>query len=755
LNAVQLRNPFDLTFDENGSPIVTDATDNGVATMTANGETRFFHRFDLLENPGDGKTEIEAVPTGIERVGNEYYVTLTGGCPYPETGGKLVAIDTDRNQRSVIEGLSMPLDVTQAPDGTLWLLEFAVFREGGSCFTGQDYLPNSGRLSRLDADGRPELILQALNYPGSIAFDEQGDLYLTEIFDGRVIKISAPHQVEPGTSLVELLDQLDHIKAPLPLTESSEEVAEEPPFPIQFADIAKEVGLDFEHGAFVTGEISADPIAMMGAGLCWLDYDSDGWLDLYVINSHALAETEYWSNNGGLPTNQLFQNVEGRFEDVTEPTQTGLALRGNGCTAADLNRDGLIDIYITADGPNKLLWNNGDGTFSEGAEAAGIDAPEWNSASSVGDLNQDGWPDLFVAAYIDLENTVENPVGAFPQDFYGLADRFYLNNRDGTFIDITAALGLEREERGLGSVFSDFDNSGTLDLYIANDGQPNRLYVTELDDSTIGFKLIDASLSSGTNDSGSGMGIATGDYDNDGRIDMLVTNWDTELNALYRNDAGNKESLAFRYSTYRIGIAGLGNNLTGWGTAWVDFDHDTDQDLLVVNGHVPITNPEEDAQLVKLYGNRLAEGEPNQFREWTQLAGLGADGLGNLMARGSATADFDNDGDRDVAINTIGGHLILLENQVSQNNWFSVAIPNASPGSKVWLTLPDGTTQVREYLAGSSYLASEDPRFHFGTGQYEDGLILMIRLPNGEDLLFNGLKANQIFQPDLSRAEES
>ena len=438
--------------------------------------------------------------------------------------------------------------------------------------------------------------------------------------------------------------------------------------------------------------------------------------------------------------------------NVTAESGSGLAIRGNGCVAADLNNDGLTDIYVTADGPNKLLWNQGDGTFVEGATAAGVDAAEWNSAASVGDLNQDGWPDLFVASYINLENKVENPVGAFPQDFYGLVDHLYLNSGDGTFVEVTADLGLAREERGLGSVMSDLDQDGDLDLYIANDGHPNRMYINEAADSEIGFSLVDVSQSAGTNDSGSGMGIATGDYDNDGQFDLLVTNWDTELNALYRNEIGETGELAFRYSTFKIGIAGLGNNITGWGTAWADFDHDTDQDLLVVNGHVPITDPAQDAQLVRLYGNRLAEGHPDQFREWTQPAGLGRDGLGAKMARGSATADFDNDGDIDIAINTIGGELVLLENQLSltENNWLGVSLPTAAPGATAVLTLPDGTVLVREYVAGSSYLASEDPRFHFGTGPFESGLSLTITLADGHRFVFTDLTANQYVTPDLA-----
>ena len=182
-------------------------------------------------------------------------------------------------------------------------------------------------------------------------------------------------------------------------------------------------------------------------------------------------------------------------------------------------------MYVTADGPNALLWNNGDGTFSEGAAAAAVAAPEWNSAASVGDLNGDGWPDLFVAAYIDLERKIPNPSGAFPQDFYGLPDHLYLSNgspnADGslTFREVTVEAGLQKEERGLGALFSDIDQDNDLDLYIANDGHPNRLYINEptQEASGLGFRLVDMTATADVGDSGSGMGITGGDYDGDGR----------------------------------------------------------------------------------------------------------------------------------------------------------------------------------------------------------------------------------------------
>jgi len=194
LNNVQLINPFDLVFDANGVPVVTDASGNGVATENPDGTIHFFHRFDRLPDPtaDSNKVTIDPVPTGLLRVGDEYYVTLFGGCPYPPESGLLVAIDENRNQRTVIGGLNMPIDIARGPDGTLWLLEFAKFRPDDSCFTGQGYQPNSGRLSRLLPDGTLEPVLESLNFPASVLPLPDGTFYLSQVFDGQVVHITLP-----------------------------------------------------------------------------------------------------------------------------------------------------------------------------------------------------------------------------------------------------------------------------------------------------------------------------------------------------------------------------------------------------------------------------------------------------------------------------------------------------------------------------------------------------------------------------------
>ncbi len=732
LNRVWLINPFDMTFDTDGNPIVSDASGNGVAIQTLSGKTRFFHRFANLENP-DSFKPIEAVPTGITRVDDEYYVTLFGGCPYPANSGQLVAIDTERNQRTVVNNLSMPIDVVIDTDGTVWILEFGTFADDGSCFSGMGYESETGRLSRLHPDGTREIVVEGLDFPGAILPLADGSLLVTEIFAGRVLQIQQTEDVASA----------NHISL------TTEEDSGRPQM-WRFENVAQEVGLDFEHEAFVnsfdtgTGEI--DHMAMMGAGLCWIDYDKDGWLDLYLVNSYADHEYDYWQDQQSFPTNALYQNQNGQFVDVSQQSGTDLVMQGNGCVAADFNNDGWDDIYITAFGDNALLYNNGDGTFTEGAHDANIASAEWNSAIAVADLNADGWLDLFVGGYIDLGNKIPNPVGAFPQDYYGIPDRLFLNNGTSdneqvTFTEVAREAGLLIDERTLGAIFTDVDNDNDLDLYIANDGEPNRLYIYEPTDSDLGFQLVDTYNTSNVDDRGSGMGVASGDWTGDGWTDLVVTNWDVELNAIYRNQTADIGYVNFEYATFRIGLRGLGNNITGWGVHFADFDHDNDLDLLTVNGRVPILTPETDAEWVRLYTNQLAESQIDEFRDWTSVVGLRQ--VGGLMARGSAIADYDNDGDLDLAINQISGAVVLLENIAPQGNWLMLNFEDYQPGIHVALTLADGRTLHRETYIGSSYLASEDIRIHFGLGEIDFIPEITVTYPSGHTQTMTDITANQ------------
>ena len=639
-------------------------------------------------------------------------------------------------------------------------------------------------LQPVDLDKQWNTADPLLRKPLPLSEEDIADLtaFLASLTDPATVDLIEflPEQIPSGLALDPLPAQSKPVAvAPDPTPQA--EVAEKTPPPdttltpdlqftttdFQFTDVAAQAGVSFTHGAF-RDAIYDDAVAAMGGGLCWLDYDNDRWLDLYLVNAHADAEARTLLEDGGLPRNALFRNQNGSFTDASAGSGADFGVRGNGCTAADFNLDGWTDLFVTAYGPNLLFWNNGDGTFSEGASAAGLDAAEWNAGASVGDLNADGWPDLFVTSYIDFDNKIPKPSGAFPQDYYGLPDRLYLNRglveKDDsgepvpvTFEEITIPAGLVYEERGLGAILTDLDLDGDLDLYIANDGHPNRLYANvpwvggvDADPEGLGFRFVDQTGTANVGDSGSGMGLSSGDYDGDGRFDLFVTNWERELNALYRNETTDPDAPTFQYSTFRIGVSGLGNGLTGWGNRLADFDHDGDADLLIVNGRVPITNLVSDPELVRYYRNRTqslgkSAPQPGRFLEWTAQVGLKE--VGPLLGRGSAVADYDNDGDLDIAINQIAGPAVLLQNDLSQAeaapNWLQVSLGGFFPGARIVVTLPDGNQIMRELHVGSSYLATEDSRFHFGLGHADLVSTLSIYWPDGRQTHLTDIPVNQ------------
>jgi ASPIC and UnbV/FG-GAP-like repeat len=529
---------------------------------------------------------------------------------------------------------------------------------------------------------------------------------------------------------------------------------------VRMQDVASQVGLDFRQGAFRYG-MSTDTTAMMGGGLCWLDYDGDGWLDLFVVNSHADVDIVP-SEKRGLARTALYHNVRGRFVNVSARAGADLPIRGDGCVAADFNGDGHTDLYVTSAGYNvatnsydALLWNNGDGTFTEGAAQSGIKAMGWHSAAVVGDVNGDGRPDLFVSSYTD-PNYVVNPAAGFPSDHAPVRDLLYLNegtdaSGHSTFREVARQAGVERAKvgHGLGAVFTDFNHDGRLDLYVANDADPNQLYENvalakgaRADPEHLGFRLENVARREGVADPNAGMGIAAQDFSGDGRTDLFVTNSRDQLHAAYRS-AGASTTPAFVDARSEFAAA-LGAHPPGWGASWADLDLDGDLDLVLANGAIPITNLAKDARRVQILENVAAQGEEPRFAlvrtPWLERTPA-------VNGRGLAVADYDNDGDPDVAVNSIGGKLVLLRNDTTPSpnrHWLEVRLRTFAPGALVTATLDDGRTLVREVQAGSSYLSSEDPRVQFGLGAAATVARLTVRYPDGRTTSLQNVRADRI-----------
>jgi hypothetical protein len=531
--------------------------------------------------------------------------------------------------------------------------------------------------------------------------------------------------------------------------------------PIVFQDIAEKAGLTTWKHTMGTPE-KRYIIEANGSGVGLIDYDNDGWLDIYFVNG---STQEALAGKSPAPKAALFHNNhDGTFTNVTEKAGVANERWGVGVAIADYDNDGWPDIYVSNFGKNRLYHNNHDGTFTDVAEKAGVALGNWSTGSTWGDYDGDGRLDLFVPGYIhyDMANQPSSggPGIAFsfcqfrgvevmcgPRGLKGESDHLFHNNGDGTFTDVSEKAGVADKNAyyGLASAFVDVNNDGKLDLLVADDSTPNYLYINKGDGT-----FEDASYASGyaLNENGretASMGIAIGDYMNNGLLDLYNTTFSDDYNPLYRND-GNAN---YTDISYQMGIAEPTIPFLGWGDAFLDFDNDGWKDIIIANGHV---YPQVDRMS---WGTSWAQ-RPLLFRNlegkrFDPVPPVEGTGLARVVAgRGVAVGDLFNDGKLDAVINVLDGHPVLLRNDSpDKHHWIELKLvggpksPRDAVGATVYLTA-DGKKQRGDVIAGASYASTHDPRLHFGLGDATTIDAVEVNWPSGAKEKFAIAKADQI-----------
>ncbi len=502
-----------------------------------------------------------------------------------------------------------------------------------------------------------------------------------------------------------------------------------------FDDVSEEFGLIFQHVNGMTGEFYI--AEMMGSGAALFDYDGDGKLDIFLIQSGPFQTAEAESKRDSRPNHRLLRNdlqvaADGsrrlRFTDVTEAS--GIRARGYGMGVAvgDFNNDGFPDLYVTNLGANQLFRNNGDGTFTDVTAESGVGDPLWSTSATFVDFDGDGWLDLYVTNYVDF--SLENNPLCFapssardycgPQAFQPQHDRLYRNRGDGTFEDVTAKAGLlGAYGPGLGVVAADFNGNGLPDIFVANDGAPNQLWINQGDGTFVDRALFAGVALNRMGRSEAGMGVDAGDFDGDGYEDLILTHLTGETNTLYENDGAGM----FEDRTDAVGLGAPSFPFTGFGGGWLDLNNNGWLDLLVVNGAVQII------ESLALQGDPFPLGQRNQlfhnlgngrFTDVSERAGKAFQKL--EVSRGAAFGDLNNNGAMDVLVTANNGPARLLLNRVeSANRWVGLTLigrhgGRAPLGARVQVKLPSGRSLWRRVRTDGSYLSASDSRVLVGLG---------------------------------------
>jgi enediyne biosynthesis protein E4 len=539
------------------------------------------------------------------------------------------------------------------------------------------------------------------------------------------------------------------------------------PAPDWFVDEAAAAGLDFVHFNGMSGELFIAEILAPGVAL--LDYDNDGDLDVFVVQGQMLGSNTTLEDArlppppgphiGRLYRNDLEVHADGtrtlRFTDVTEASGIRTVGYGMGVAVGDFTNNGCVDLYVTNFGPNQLFRNNCDGTFTDVSRTSGTDDPSWSVSAAFVDYDRDGWLDLYVGNYlrysVDASTHCISAAGVrdycTPDGYPPQPDRLYRNLGDGTFLDVTARSRVGSEYGpALGVSTADFNGDGWIDIYVANDGRENQLWINQQDGTFRNTALLAGVALNADGRAEGSMGVDAGDIDNDGDEDLVMTHLAGEGHTLYLNDGTGM----FEDRSVRTGVGPMSLPYTGFGMAWFDFDNDGWLDLLTVNGTVQIIQ-------------RLAQaGDPLPLRQRMQLFRNVGDGrfedvtdrAGTVftiadVGRGAAFGDVDNDGDVDVVVANNNGPLRLLINQIGNRRpWLGLrllggdAAPRDMLGARVEIVRPGSTSLVRRARSDGSYASANDPRILVGLGDSAPPDV-QVTWPGGRTERWSSVPVNQ------------